>query len=55
MGKFLLGKCGISDYIDLSGKELEKLGHSCQIKSIDSATGETFHSVARHLPLYACT
>ena len=49
-GKYSPGKCGISDYLDLLSRELEKLGHSSRIETVGSNAERSFASLAEKLP-----
>jgi hypothetical protein len=49
LGPHRSGKCGISDYVDLLGQELERRGHSVQQHSIESPND--FESISKDLPL----
>ena len=48
LGPYRPGKCGISDYVNLLGKELASRGHSILRESIDSPG--FFENLARDLP-----
>ena len=50
VGPYQPGKCGISDFVSILSGELEKLGHSCEIKSIDPSTDSTFLTISQNLP-----
>ena len=48
LGPYRPGKCGISDYVNLLGKELTSRGHSILCKSMDSSC--FFENLSRDLP-----
>jgi hypothetical protein len=48
LGPYRPGKCGISDYVNLLGKELASRGHSILWKSIDSSV--FFDNLSKDLP-----
>ena len=48
LGPFRPGKCGISDYVDLLGKELERRGHSILRESIHNS--KSFDNLSNDLP-----